>query len=113
MSGWYGGACAICDGSEMIIELTSSQLRVLTILSRITHPIGYFGIVARLELRKRVLHEHLATVLEALTACGLVDYTPAPGHRFGTYAISAAGTAWLSQEHEDSAPRRDTKKHAQ
>jgi len=90
-------------------DLASSQLRVLTILSRIKHPIGYFGIVARLELRKRVLHEHLATVLEALTACGLVEHTPAPGYRFGTYAISAAGTAWLSQEHEDSALPRGTK----
>jgi hypothetical protein len=82
-------------------ELTSSQLRVLKILSRIKHPIGYFGIMARLELRKRVLHEHLATVLETLTAYGLVDDTPAPGHRFGTYCISAAGRQWLSQELEE------------
>ncbi len=86
------------DGGEMTIELTASQLRVLKILSRITHPIGYFGIVARLELRKRVLTEHLATALEALAACGLVKFTPAPGHRFGAYCITAAGTQWLSQE---------------
>lgn len=78
--------------------LTPSQIRVLQTLQRINHPAGYWAIVARLELRKRLLKEHLVAVLDALVACGLVAYAPAPGYQFGSYWLTEAGEAWLAQE---------------
>jgi len=79
-------------------ELRDSEIRVLKVLGRIRHPVGYFGIVARLELRKRVLKEHLAGVLDSLVERGLAEFQPAPGYRFGAYQLTAAGQAWLDAE---------------
>jgi hypothetical protein len=79
-------------------ELRDSEIRVLKVLGRIRHPVGYFGIVARLELRKRVLKEHLAGVLDSLVERGLAEFQPAPGHRLGAYQLTAAGRDWLDAE---------------
>lgn len=78
--------------------LTPSQIRVLQTLQRINHPAGYWAIVARLELRKRLLKHHLAAVLDALIGCELVAYERAPGYQFGSYRLTEAGEAWLAQE---------------
>ncbi|HYF61793.1 MAG TPA: hypothetical protein VD886_03200 [Herpetosiphonaceae bacterium] len=79
-------------------ELRDSEIRVLKVLGRIRHPVGYFGIVARLELRKRVLKEHLAGVLDSLVGRGLAEFQPMPGHRFGAYRLTEAGQEWLDAE---------------
>lgn len=82
----------------MTPELTPSEARVLKLLARIDHPVGYFGLVARLEIRKRLLKQHLAEVLQNLADLGLIDYQPTPGYRFGAYALTAAGRALLEAE---------------
>lgn len=95
----------------MTPELSSSELQVLKLLARIQHPAGYFGIVARLELRKRVLKEHLGVVLETLVASGLVSYESAPGHRLGVYRISVAGYTLLAQEFAEKQTQKSKPDH--
>lgn len=79
-------------------EINTSERRVLELLAEVQHPLGYFGIATRLELRKPLLRHHLADVLRALVDKGLVEHQRAPGYRSGAYHLNEAGRHYLATE---------------
>ena len=83
----------------MSSELSLSERRVLRLLTAIRYPIGYFGLVARLELQRKPLREHLLVILERLEGLALITCQPALGHRSTVYAITDAGRELLEREY--------------
>ncbi len=86
---------------ERYVELSVSELLVLRLLAAIPRPLGYFGLVARLELDERRLQSHLLPILDRLCATELVALERLPGYRIGAYSITERGRTFLREEFGD------------
>lgn len=73
---------------------------ILDIVSRATHPKGWYAIARSLTNRGIVLeaNQSLATILESLVQEGLLEHQDAPGHPSGIYVITPAGQAFLADD---------------